>query len=54
MVETREDPAMVGGGPQAGAATALATVPAPWAKTSRNAPCPCGSGKKFKHCHGRV
>lgn len=19
--------------------------------TSRNAPCPCGSGKKFKHCH---
>jgi len=19
----------------------------------RNAPCPCGSGKKFKHCHGR-
>ncbi|MBV9522229.1 MAG: SEC-C domain-containing protein, partial [Alphaproteobacteria bacterium] len=23
-------------------------------KTPRNAPCPCGSGKKFKHCHGRV
>ncbi|HRE02844.1 MAG TPA: SEC-C metal-binding domain-containing protein, partial [Ilumatobacteraceae bacterium] len=23
-----------------------------WAKTSRNAPCPCGSGKKFKACHG--
>ncbi len=22
-------------------------------KTGRNAPCPCGSGKKFKHCHGR-
>ena len=22
-------------------------------KTPRNAPCPCGSGKKFKHCHGR-
>jgi uncharacterized protein len=22
------------------------------AKTGRNAPCPCGSGKKFKHCHG--
>ena len=21
-------------------------------KVSRNAPCPCGSGKKFKHCHG--
>jgi preprotein translocase subunit SecA len=27
---------------------------APWAGTPRNAPCPCGSGKKYKHCHGRV
>ena len=27
--------------------------PATWRKTPRNAPCPCGSGKKFKHCHGR-
>ena len=27
---------------------------APWAGTPRNAPCPCGSGKKFKHCHGRA
>jgi preprotein translocase subunit SecA len=25
-----------------------------WGKVSRNASCPCGSGKKFKHCHGRV
>jgi len=32
----------------------LAAPPAPWARTPRNAPCPCGSGKKFKHCHGRV
>ncbi|MSV82465.1 MAG: preprotein translocase subunit SecA, partial [Actinobacteria bacterium] len=23
-----------------------------WSKTPRNAPCPCGSGKKFKTCHG--
>ena len=23
-------------------------------KTPRNAPCPCGSGKKYKYCHGRV
>jgi len=23
-----------------------------WSKTPRNAPCPCGSGKKFKVCHG--
>ena len=27
--------------------------PATWRATSRNAPCPCGSGKKYKHCHGR-
>jgi preprotein translocase subunit SecA len=23
-------------------------------KVGRNDPCPCGSGKKFKHCHGKV
>ncbi len=28
--------------------------PATWRNTPRNAPCPCGSGKKFKHCHGRI
>ncbi len=28
--------------------------PSTWGKVSRNAPCPCGSGKKYKHCHGRV
>jgi len=26
---------------------------ASWGNVGRNAPCPCGSGKKFKHCHGR-
>ncbi len=25
-----------------------------YANVSRNDPCPCGSGKKFKHCHGRI
>ena len=25
-----------------------------YGKVPRNAPCPCGSGKKFKHCHGRL
>ena len=25
-----------------------------WGKVPRNAPCPCGSGKKFKHCHGQL
>ena len=25
-----------------------------WGKVGRNKPCPCGSGKKYKHCHGKV
>ena len=25
-----------------------------WGKVSRNAACPCGSGKKYKHCHGKL
>ncbi|MEO0428322.1 MAG: preprotein translocase subunit SecA [Pseudomonadota bacterium] len=28
--------------------------PETWGKIGRNEPCPCGSGKKFKHCHGRL
>ena len=28
--------------------------PTTWGKVPRNAPCPCGSGKKYKHCHGKV
>jgi len=28
--------------------------PATWGNPSRNDPCPCGSGDKFKHCHGRL
>jgi preprotein translocase subunit SecA len=34
-------------------ATLTPTVKSDWDKTPRNAPCPCGSGKKFKLCHGR-
>ncbi|MBT7525702.1 MAG: preprotein translocase subunit SecA, partial [Rhodospirillales bacterium] len=30
------------------------TNPVTWGKVSRNAPCPCGSGKKYKHCHGQL
>jgi preprotein translocase subunit SecA len=26
--------------------------PSSWGKVQRNALCPCGSGKKYKHCHG--
>ncbi len=35
---------------EADAATAVAEVP----KVGRNEPCPCGSGKKYKHCHGKL
>ncbi len=28
--------------------------PKTWGKVSRNDPCPCGSGKKYKHCHGQI
>ncbi|RMC34339.1 preprotein translocase subunit SecA [Paracoccus alkanivorans] len=28
--------------------------PSTWGSPSRNDPCPCGSGKKFKHCHGSI
>jgi preprotein translocase subunit SecA len=28
--------------------------PGTWGKVQRNAPCPCGSGRKFKHCHGAL
>ncbi len=43
--------------PAAGPRRALSVDPADpstWGDTPRNAPCPCGSGKKFKHCHGRT
>jgi preprotein translocase subunit SecA len=26
--------------------------PQSWGKVGRNESCPCGSGKKYKHCHG--
>ena len=28
--------------------------PATWGRVGRNEPCPCGSGRKFKHCHGAL
>jgi preprotein translocase subunit SecA len=42
--------------PAPGAAVAdLGDDPAQWAgQVSRNAPCPCGSGLKYKHCHGAL
>ena len=32
----------------------LTSLPNGFERTGRNAPCPCGSGKKFKHCHGQL
>ncbi|MFP7672138.1 preprotein translocase subunit SecA [Marivita sp. S0852] len=42
------------GNPGAAAAGFDETNPATWGNPGRNDPCPCGSGKKFKHCHGRL
>jgi preprotein translocase subunit SecA len=52
MVESRQDPAFAVPG-------ALPALPdgitaGDLANISRNAACPCGSGKKFKHCHGAI
>jgi len=50
---------MAGGGGGVFTAVSMASSavdpndPATWTNSPRNAPCPCGSGKKFKHCHGR-
>ncbi|CAN5280542.1 preprotein translocase subunit SecA [soil metagenome] len=32
----------------------VSSLPQDWERTGRNAGCPCGSGKKFKHCHGAL
>ncbi|MDR1506914.1 MAG: preprotein translocase subunit SecA [Treponema sp.] len=40
-------------GPQARSMPDSATVVRSQPKVGRNDPCPCGSGKKYKHCHGR-
>ena len=69
MRELHPDPAMaLAGGEQAfdpGNVTTLTATsmrseavdpndPSTWANSSRNAACPCGSGKKYKHCHGKL
>ena len=57
MRETREDPAFAAeavSGPAQPLRRQVAdpSNPATWSGTPRNSPCPCGSGKKYKHCHG--
>ena len=47
-------PALVGNGfGAARAADRNPSDPTSWGKVGRNEVCPCGSGKKYKHCHGR-
>ena len=61
--EARPQPQQIASRPAPMAAPAIArtadpqeAVPADpaWASTPRNAPCPCGSGKRYKNCHGAV
>ena len=67
MHETRVDPALemapgfvqsvpspYATSQQPSAGPAVADVNDQFGKVQRNAPCPCGSGKKFKHCHGNL
>ncbi|HSN21080.1 MAG TPA: preprotein translocase subunit SecA [Usitatibacter sp.] len=58
------NPALAGEEAQSEAAVAIANAAAPapapqpiqrsTQKVGRNDPCPCGSGKKYKHCHGKL
>jgi len=61
--ETRQDPAYVAEEESAPRRTSSAALPyagfdindpKTWSKMPRNASCPCGSGLKFKHCHGKI
>ncbi|MBT7354784.1 MAG: preprotein translocase subunit SecA, partial [Rhodospirillaceae bacterium] len=68
MTETREDPALsMGGGEPEEPVTAATPIrsrqasgeldandPSTWGRVARNQPCPCGSGKKYKQCHGKI
>ncbi|MFO1210915.1 MAG: preprotein translocase subunit SecA [Amaricoccus sp.] len=47
-------PAMAGAAAMAAAPAVDPADPATWGASGRNDPCPCGSGKKYKHCHGKV
>jgi preprotein translocase subunit SecA len=46
--------ALASGDAQQRASLPLSALPAGFERTGRNAACPCGSGKKFKHCHGAL
>ncbi len=52
MADAPLGPAMAGNGTSR-AAQRNPNDSTSWGKVGRNEPCPCGSGKKYKHCHGR-
>ncbi len=65
FMETRRDPALDDEGQQQEQPNAEVQPfpqkrafdkndPTTWGKVPRNAPCPCGSGKKYKQCHGKI
>ncbi|MDQ6829423.1 MAG: preprotein translocase subunit SecA [Gemmatimonadota bacterium] len=50
---TRLEPKVIGAGRvRSLSADAAGSEPVDWSSVGRNDPCPCGSGKKFKKCHG--
>jgi len=51
QVAARRDPVVVGAG-RARSLNPAQPMPNDWTNVGRNDPCPCGSGKKFKKCHG--
>ena len=53
MADATLAPAMAGNGNTVRAVDRNPSDPTSWGKVGRNEVCPCGSGKKFKHCHGR-
>ena len=53
MADAPLAPALAGNGNTVRAVDRNPADPSSWGKVGRNEVCPCGSGKKYKHCHGR-
>lgn len=51
-VVARKDVRVIGGGRGINGPAARPPANTDWSSVGRNDPCPCGSGKKFKKCHG--
>jgi preprotein translocase subunit SecA len=51
-VVARREPVVVGAGRTRSVSAATQPANVDWTNVGRNDPCPCGSGKKFKKCHG--